>query len=269
MGDIARCSLGKPSDYYNEDLLYRMFGINAQLLIDHAWGWEPCTMADIKAYRPKNNSLVAGQVLSRPYTWEEARLVAKEMADSLALDLTGKKLVTAQLVLTAGYDMENLQRGGTWEGQTRKEYEGEITLDRYGRDVPKHGHGTIHLSRPTSSSGEIMKAVLKLFDREVDPKLLVRRLTIAAEGVKGEEEQLGTWEQLELFGQEQSDRKRDEEKEQRLEREKTSSGSRIGDEAEIRKKCGPEGDEPGGGSYCQGEKPSDRRTSGIVPFCST
>ena len=220
MGDIARCSLGKPSDYYNEDLLYRMFGINAQLLIDHAWGWEPCTMADIKAYRPKNNSLVAGQVLSRPYTWEEARLVAKEMADSLALDLTGKKLVTAQLVLTAGYDMENLQRGGTWEGQTRKEYEGEITLDRYGRDVPKHGHGTIHLSRPTSSSGEIMKAVLKLFDREVDPKLLVRRLTIAAEGVKGEEEQLGTWEQLELFGQEQSDRKRDEEKEQRLEREK-------------------------------------------------
>ena len=220
MGDIARCSLGKPSDYYNEDLLYRMFGINAQLLIDHAWGWEPCTMADIKAYRPKNNSLVAGQVLSRPYTWEEARLVAKEMADSLALDLTGKKLVTAQLVLTEGYDMENLQRGGTWEGQTRKEYEGEITLDRYGRDVPKHGHGTIHLSRPTSSSGEIMKAVLKLFDREVDPKLLVRRLAIAAEGVKGEEEQLGTWEQLELFGQEQSDRKRDEEKEQRLEREK-------------------------------------------------
>ena len=111
MGDIARCSLGKPTDYYNEELLYKLFGVNAELLIDHAWGWEPCTMADIKAYQPESSSVGAGQVLHSPYSFEKAELVVLEMADSLALDLVDKGLVTSQLVLMVGYDVENLSKG--------------------------------------------------------------------------------------------------------------------------------------------------------------
>ena len=222
MGDIARCSLGKAGDYYNEDLLYRMFGVNAQLLIDHAWGWEPCTMADIKAYRPKTSSLVAGQVLSRPYTWDEARLVVKEMADSLALDLVGKEQVADRLVLTAGYDMENLKEGSDFGPD-------QVTMDRYGRKVPKHGHGTIHLQSPTSSSRKIMEAVLELYDRTVDQKLLIRRLTIAAEGITSEKSvpESGEWEQMDLFTDYQA-RKEEQRKEQKdLEKEKNLQKAMI------------------------------------------
>ncbi len=150
MGDIARCSLGKPNEYYNEDLLYRLFGVNAELLIDHAWGWEPCTIADIKAYKPEAKSIGAGQVLQCPYSYEKAKLVVQEMADSLSLDLVDKRLVTRQLVLTVGYDIENLK-----DPKLRKRYHGEITTDHYGRQIPRHAHGTVNLPRQTSSSSQI------------------------------------------------------------------------------------------------------------------
>lgn len=182
MGDIARCSLGKPTDYYNENLLYKLFGVNAELLIDHAWGWEPCTMADIKAYRPMSNSVGAGQVLQSPYPFQQARLVVQEMADRLVLDLVDHRLVTDQITLTVGYDRENLE-----DPQRRVAYQGEITTDAYGRAVPKHAHGTAHLDGYTSSTEEIVHAMVQLFDRIVNPNLLVRRLNIAANHVVSED----------------------------------------------------------------------------------
>ena len=171
MGDVARCSIGKPNEYYNEGLLYKLFGVNAELLIDHAWGWEPCTIADIKAYKPENKSIVSGQILQYPYPFEKARLVIQEMADALALELVDKRLATNQLVLTVGYDIENLK--GT-------AYTGEVTTDRYGRKIPKHAHGTVNLDGYTSSGEELLKAATSLYDRIVDPKLLVRRITVVA-----------------------------------------------------------------------------------------
>jgi DNA polymerase V len=137
MGDIARCSLGQPTDYYNEDLLYKMFGVNAELLIDHAWGWEPCTMAEIHAYKPNSNGLGAGQVLMSPYTFGKAKVVIREMTDLLALDLVDKGMVTDQIVLTVGYDIENLA-----DSERRKNYHGPVISDHYGREIPKHAHGT-------------------------------------------------------------------------------------------------------------------------------
>ena len=133
MGDIARCSIGNPTDHYNEDLLYKLFGVNAELLIDHAWGWEPCTLADVKAYRPENKSIVSGQVLQCPYDFPKARLVVREMADALALDLVGKGLVTDQLTLTVGYDIENLT-----DPDRAKQFHGDVKIDRYGRKIPPH-----------------------------------------------------------------------------------------------------------------------------------
>lgn len=169
MGDVARRSI------QNEDTLYRLFGVNAELLIDHAWGWEPCTIADVKAYKPETNSIGSGQVLQCPYTAEKARLVVHEMADALALELVGKRMVTNQVVLTVGYDIENLS-----DPERKKLYKGPVTVDRYGRSVPKHAHGTEHLVRYTSSAQEIVQAVLVLFDRVVDKNLLIRRLNLTA-----------------------------------------------------------------------------------------
>ena len=169
MGDVARCSL------YNEELLYKLFGINAELLIDHAWGWEPCTISDIKSYKPETNSISSGQVLQCPYDFEKTKLVVREMTDLLCLDLVDKGLVTDQLVLTIGYDIDNLT-----DPEISKYYRGEITIDHYGRKVPKHAHGTANLPCKTSSSTVIIDAVMALFDRIVDPKLLSRRITIAA-----------------------------------------------------------------------------------------
>lgn len=196
MGDIARCSLGGAGDYYNEDLLYRMFGINAELLIDHAWGWEPCTIADIKAYRPETTSLGSGQVLQRPYDFQEARLVVKEMVDMLVLDLVDHRVMTDQMVLTVGYDIENLS-GDAGRGN----YRGEVTTDRYGRKVPKHAHGTANLERYCSSTKLITEAVLELYDRIVDDALLVRRVNLSANRLKSEEDvrEAGAFEQLDLF----------------------------------------------------------------------
>ena len=176
MGDIARCSLGKPGEYYNEDLLYKLFGINAELLIDHAWGWEPCRMADVKAYKPETNSICSGQVLQCPYTSDKARLVVQEMTDLLVLDLVEKRLATDQMVLTVGYDIENAG------------YRGEMETDRYGRRVPKQAHGSINLSGYTSSTKEIMQAVGELFDRIVKPDLQIRRMYVVANRVMREED---------------------------------------------------------------------------------
>lgn len=183
MGDIARCSVGAETDFYNEELLYKLFGINAELLIDHAWGWEPTTIAQIKSYRPSANSISSGQVLQCAYTAEKARLIAREMADSLVYDLVDKQLVTDQIVLTVGYDIENLS-----DPDRRKRYHGEVKTDLYGRKVPKHAHGTIHLGKHTSSTKEILHAVTQLYDRIVDPNLLVRRLTICANHIIPEQE---------------------------------------------------------------------------------
>ena len=196
MGDIARCSIGKPTDYYNEELLYKLFGVNAELLVDHAWGWEPCTIADVKAYKPESKSIGAGQVLQSPYPYEKARLVVREMADQLALDLVDKGLVTDQLTLTVGYDIENLT-----DPSRRKSYQGEVKTDRYGRSVPKHAHGTVNLEEYTASTKRIIAAALELFDRIVDRGLLARRLTITAGRVLPEEEapKKKTFEQLDLF----------------------------------------------------------------------
>lgn len=181
MGDIARCSIGKKSDYYNEELLYRLFGVNAELLIDHAWGWEPCTIAEIKQYKPTTNSIGSGQVLHCAYDNAKAKLVVREMADALALDLVDKGVVTNQIVLTVGYDIENLK-----DPQICQYYHGPITTDTYGRKVPKHAHGTANLSRHTSSAILITNTVMDLFDRIVDKKLLVRRLNIVANHVVAE-----------------------------------------------------------------------------------
>ena len=196
MGDIARCSLGGENDFYSEGLLYRLFGINAELLIDHAWGWEPCTMADIKAYRPESNSISSGQVLSVPYEFAKARLVTREMTDLLVMDLVEKGLGTDQIVLTVGYDKENLS-----DPERMKAYKGEITLDYYGRPAPKHAHGSANLGGHTDSGERIVGAMMELFDRVVDSALLVRRINVTANNVLPfrREEPAGEWEQMDLF----------------------------------------------------------------------
>lgn len=196
MGDIARCSLGGDGDYYNEELLYRMFGVNAELLIDHAWGFEPTTIDLIKAYKPETNSISSGQVLHCPYDFEKGKLIVREMTDLLVLDLVEKKLVTDQMTLTIGYDIENLS-----DPEIRNRYKGEITTDRYGRRVPKHAHGTANLSRQTSSTRLIMDAVMELYDRIVNPVLLIRRVTVAANRLVDEAEarEPQEFEQMDLF----------------------------------------------------------------------
>ena len=189
MGDIALCS------EKSEDLLYKLFGKNAELLIDHAWGWEPCTIPAIKAYRPSENSLSSGQVLSCPYEAAKARLVLREMADQLSLELAEKGLVTDQIVLTVGYDIENLT-----DPARRTAYSGPVEQDRYGRRVPKAAHGAQKLDAPSSSTRRIMEAASALFDRIVDGGLLVRRMyLVAAHIVPEDEAQPEEMEQLDLF----------------------------------------------------------------------
>ena len=196
MGDIARCSIGSPADYYNEELLYRMFGVNAEILVDHAWGYEPTTMADIKAYKPEAKSIGSGQVLTSPYTCGKARMVAWEMADQLALDLVAQRFVTNQLTLTVGYDIDNLR-----DPKRRKQYHGEVKTDRYGRQIPKHAHGTANLEEYTASSKRITAAILELYDRIVDEKLLIRRMYLTANRVTAEADVPAepAMEQMDLF----------------------------------------------------------------------
>ena len=175
MGKLARMSI------QNEGLLYHLFGVNAELLIDHAWGWEPCTMEAVKAYRPETNSFSSGQVLQEPYTFKKARVVIQEMAEGMALDLVSKHLVTDQLVLTVGYDTESLTRP-----DIRSKYNGEISTNYYGKTVPKHAHGTFNFEKPTSSSRQIMDGTTDLFDRCVNPSLLIRRLNLTTNHVVSE-----------------------------------------------------------------------------------
>ena len=212
MGDIARCSLGGPGDYHNEDLLYKLFGVNAETLIDHAWGWEPVTIADVKAYKPESKSIGSGQVLQYPYGYDKARLVVREMADQLALDLVDKKLVTDQLVLTVGYDIENL----------KGVYQGEVTTDRYGRAIPKHAHGTANMEEYTASTRRIVTAALELFDRIIDRSLLVRRFYLTATRVADERSapDKKAFEQMDLFTDYAASQERKAEESAELEREK-------------------------------------------------
>lgn len=210
MGDVARCSLER------EELLYQLFGVNAELLIDHAWGWEPTTIADIKAYKPQSNSIGSGQVLHCPYTYDKTKLVVWEMADQLSLDLVDRGLVTDQVVLTVGYDMENLRNP-----VKGKVYHGPVTTDHYGRAIPKHAHGTENLTQYTSSTKLITQAVMELFTRIVDPGLLARRVYLVAAHVVPEsslahEEVV---EQLDLFTDQDAEDKRREEEAAELERE--------------------------------------------------
>ena len=229
MGDVARCSIGKAGYAHNEELLYKLFGVNAELLIDHAWGWEPCTIADIKAYKPESSSIGSGQVLQEPYSFEKARVVLREMADQLALDLVEKQLVTNQLVLTVGYDRESLQ-------DPNVRYKGEVTTDRYGRAVPKHAHGTDNLERYTSSSKVLMDVATALYERVVNPRLLVRRLYLTATRVTDEKEapQPGALEQMDLFTDYQALERKREEENQELARERQRQQAVL----EIKKKFG-------------------------------
>lgn len=195
MGDIARCSIGKDTDYYNEKLLYKLFGVNAEILIDHAWGWEPCTIADVKAYRPENKSIVSGQVLQSPYDFQKARLVVREMTDALALELVDNGLATNQLVLTVGYDRENLD-----DPNRAARYRGAVVTDRYGRKIPRPATGTENFPY-TSSTSRLLRAVTDLYDRIVNPNLLIRRLSLSANRLLKETEipKEEAPEQLDLF----------------------------------------------------------------------
>lgn len=211
MGDIARRSV------YDEDSLYKLFGINAELLIDHAWGWEPCTIADIKAYKPSSNSISSGQVLQEPYPFGKAKLVVREMTDMLVLDLVEKGLVTDQMVLTVGYDIENLT-----DPQRRSAYHGEVTKDLYGREIPKQAHGSINLGGKTSSTKRITAAVMELFDRIVDKNLTVRRMYVVANHVVDEKtvsEELAR-EQLDLFTDYAEEQERQRKEAEELDRER-------------------------------------------------
>lgn len=227
MGDIARCSIGKEDAFYNEELLYKMFGINAELLIDHAWGYEPCTIEQIKAYKPETNSVSSGQVLQSPYDFEKAKLVVKEMTDLMVHDLVDKGLVTDQIVLTIGYDIENLT-----DPNRRAKYKGEITKDNYGRSIPKHAHGTANLDRQTSSTHLIIDAVVNLYDRIVDPNLLIRRITVTANKLieENKAKQQTSYQQLNLF----TDYEKQAEEDAMLEREKRMQKAML----EIKSKYG-------------------------------
>lgn len=231
MGDIARCSIGKPNELYNEELLYKLFGINAELLIDHAWGYEPCTMEQVKAYKPETNSVSSGQVLHCPYDYEKAKLIVKEMTDQMVLDLVDKGVVTDQLVLTIGYDIENLSNSNL-----KNQYKGEITIDRYGRKVPKHAHGTANLKKKTSSTRLITNAVMDLYDRIVDENLLVRRITITANKLVDENsvKQEDEYQQLDLFTDYEALKKKQAEEEEKLERERRMQEAMLS----IKKKFG-------------------------------
>lgn len=211
MGDIARKSLT------NENLLYKLFGVNAELLIDHAWGWEPVTMAQVKAYRPESKSINSGQVLQSAYTVERARVVALEMADSVSYELLEKGVVTDQIVLTVGYDVESLTNPSIANG-----YHGKIHVDRYGRKVPVHAHGTINLNSPTSLATKLVEKTAELYDRIINPKLLVRRLNLSLNHLISEKElaHKTTVRQLDLFADPEEERKKDDAEKNKRERER-------------------------------------------------
>ena len=226
MGDVARCS------EQNEELLYRLFGKNAELLIDHAWGWEPCTVEAVKAYRPESSSLGSGQVLQCPYDAEKAKLVVREMADALSLDLVEKRLVIDQIVITVGYDIENLT-----DPERRKKYRGEVVTDRYGRQIPKHAHGTENLESFTSSTQKMVEAACVLYDRIVDKNLLIRRMNITANNIveeKAAQQKNNSYQQLDLFTDYAAEEEQEKQEALRLDRERKLQEATI----TIKKKFG-------------------------------
>ena len=226
MGDVARCS------EQNEELLYQLFGKNAELLIDHAWGWEPCTVEAVKAYRPESSSLGSGQVLQCPYDAEKAKLVVREMADALSLDLVEKRLVTDQIVITVGYDIENLT-----DPERRKKYRGEVVTDRYGRQIPKHAHGTENLESFTSSTQKVVEAASVLYDRIVDKNLLIRRMNITANNIveeKAAPQKNRGYQQLDLFTDYAAEEEQEKQEALRLDRERKLQEATI----TIKKKFG-------------------------------
>ena len=227
MGDIARYSLSN----FGEEKLYQLFGVNAELLIDHAWGWEPCTITDVKAYKPENKSIGSGQVLHCPYDFNKAKLIVREMTELLALDLVEKRLVTDQVVLTVGYDIENLKNP-----EIKKQYKGGVVTDQYGRRVPKPAHGTANIGRWTSSANLIMKAVMDLYEKIVNPKLLVRRVNLSANHVVPEKgiEEKQDFEQLDLFTDYEALQKKREQEELGLKKERAIQEATI----ELRNKFG-------------------------------
>ena len=216
MGDVARYS------ETHEDKLYKIFGVNAELLIDHAWGWEPCLIEHIKNYRPSENSLSNGQVLTRPYNYDEAKIIVREMADHLALDLMSKGLVTDQIVLTIGYEHIAGKSGKPVDSET--EYRGEVSKDRYGRMTPKHAHGSSNLSRQSAAASLIIAAALEVYERTVDSSLTIRRISVAANHVvpeKNAEEDLPEYEQLSFFTDHDEKVRLRKEEDERLEKEKS------------------------------------------------
>lgn len=232
MGDVARCSAGRDDEYYNEDLLYRLFGVNAQLLIDHAWGYEPCTLKDIKSYKPMAKSLGAGQVLPCAYNAKNAKIVITEMADQLSYDLLDKGYVTDQIVMDVGYDIENIN-----DSDRKNAYKGEITKDRYGRKVPKHAHGTYNFEEATSSTSLITKAAGELYDRIVNPDLLIRRMNISACHIIRENDitrKDADFEQMDLFIDYEAKEKKRKEREEELNKERKIQEAMLS----IKKKYG-------------------------------
>ena len=229
MGDVARCSVGGPGDYQNEALLYRLFGVNAELLIDHAWGWEPCEIRHIKAFKPESNSVSIGQVLQEPYSFDKARMIVREMTDGLVLDLVDKGLVTDQIVLTVGYDIESLTG----------DYKGGVQTDWYGRKMPKMAHGSENIGQMTSSTKLIMEAAMRLYDRIVDKKLLVRRMYVAANHITDATavKAASKFEQMDLFADLDAEKERREKeeaaraKEERLQQAMLSIKKRYGKNA--------------------------------------
>lgn len=244
MGDIARCSLGGADEYYNEELLYKLFGINAQLLIDHAWGWEPCTIKDIKAYRPESSSISVGQVLQCPYDYEGGKMILREMADGLVLDLVDQGLTTNQIVLTVGYDKDLPDSG----------YAGETQTDFYGRKLPKAAHGSVSLGCHTSSTRQIMDAVMKLYARIVDRNLPVRRMyVVAANLLRREDVKEAETEQLSLFTDYAREERQREQEHAALAREQKKQQAMLA----IKKKYGKNAILPGT-SYQEGATGRDR-----------
>ncbi len=231
MGDVARCSLGKAHERLNENLLYKLFGVNAELIIDHAWGCETCTIADIKAYKPQSSSVSSGQVLHRPYRFEEARLIVREMADSLVLDLVDKGLMTDQLVLSVGYDVENLKQGQDGLG-----FGGSVERDWYGRSMPKGVHGSVNLEGYTASSKAVTRAAAALFTRIADPELTVRRICIVANHVRPETEIRSEPRQLSFFvsDEQQEQKALQEDREKRRQQAVLALRKRFGKNAVVK-----------------------------------
>lgn len=222
MGDIARCSIGKEKEYYNEELLYKLFGINAELLIDHAWGYEPCTIADIKNYKPEEKSIGSGQVLNCAYSTNKAKIVVLEMAEQISYDLFEKGLIAKQVILTVGYDRESL---------IRTNYKGEVKTDHYGRKIPKHAHGTENFPNVTASLKIISDTVSKLYDRIIDKKLLVRRITLSVGKVHSKQDV--EYQQLNLFT-DYAALKKEQEKEKKLQESLLSIKKKYGKNAILR-----------------------------------